>query len=286
MRIKSRLSPYPILDNYGDDYVNSSFNAEYEMITRFSEIYGKIKFNLKNKEIQELINDDKAEFLVHIECPSTCYRKIFSSTENEIEFTLRSANLAKTIEIRTFIVLIEDVADFESVDFHPDYSGQKFNLSSHQIIAIGTGKNFNLQKDNRDLESLPSVLKIIKINNKKKGSLTVNTDNDDYIMVGLSEEVYELYARLGKNLYKATSFSLILLPALLIVLQRMHANKDDEDYKSRHWFQVINSILEKNRITLDDFTVENDSLLTVCQSIFADPICRSFKELDSCSERM
>ena len=38
MRVKSRLSPYPILDNYGDDYVNSSFDAEYEMTTQFSEI--------------------------------------------------------------------------------------------------------------------------------------------------------------------------------------------------------------------------------------------------------
>ena len=72
----------------------------------------------------------------------------------------------------------------------------------------------------------------------------------------------------------------------MIVLQRMHANKDDEDYKSRHWFQVINSILENNKQKLDDITIENDTLLMVCQSIFADPISRSFKELDSCSERM
>ena len=285
MRVKSRLSPYPILDNYGDDYVNSSFDAEYDMITQFSEIYGKIRFHLKNKEIEELIKNDKAQYIVHVECPSTCYRMKFSPTENEIEFKLSSVDLAKTIEIRTFVILTQDINNFESVDFHPDYSGQTFNLSAHQIIAIGTGKDFILNKDDRDLESLPSVLQIIKTNNKK-GSLTVNTDNDNYIMVGLSEEVYELYARLGKNTYKATAFSLILFPALIIVLQRMHVNKDDEDYKSRHWFQVINSILENNKLKLDDLTIENDTLLAICQSIFADPIFRSFKELDSCSERM
>ena len=129
------------------------------------------------------------------------------------------------------------------------------------------------------------LIQIMKTSDKK-GSLTVNTDSDNYIMVGLSEDVYELYARLGKNTYKSTAFSLVLLPALMIVLQRMHANKDDEDYKSRHWFQVINSILENNKQKLDDITIENDTLLMVCQSIFADPISRSFKELDSCSERM
>lgn len=285
MRVKSRLSPYPILDNYGDDYVNSSFDAEYEMTTQFSEIYAKIRFHLENKEIEELIKNEKAQYLVHVECPSTCFRMKFSSTENEIEFKLSSVNLAKILEIRTFIVLTQDIKNFKSVDFHPDYLGETFNLFKHQIIAIGTEKNYILNKDDRDLESLPSVIQIMKTSDKK-GSLTVNTDSDNYIMVGLSEDVYELYARLGKNTYKSTAFSLVLLPALMIVLQRMHANKDDEDYKSRHWFQVINSILENNKQKLDDITIENDTLLMVCQSIFADPISRSFKELDSCSERM
>lgn len=285
MRVKSRLSPYPILDNYGDDYVNSSFDAEYEMTTQFSEIYAKIRFHLENKEIEELIKNEKAQYLVHVECPSTCFRMKFSSTENEIEFKLSSVNLAKILEIRTFIVLTQDIKNFKSVDFHPDYLGETFNLFKHQIIAIGIGKNYILNKDDRDLELLPSVIQIMKTSDKK-GSLTVNTDSDNYIMVGLSEDVYELYARLGKNTYKSTAFSLVLLPALMIVLQRMHANKDDEDYKSRHWFQVINSILENNKQKLDDITIENDTLLMVCQSIFADPISRSFKELDSCSERM
>ena len=104
MRVKSRLSPYPILDNYGDDYVNSSFDAEYEMTTQFSEIYAKIRFHLENKEIEELIKNEKAQYLVHVECPSTCFRMKFSSTENEIEFKLSSVNLAKILEIRTFIV--------------------------------------------------------------------------------------------------------------------------------------------------------------------------------------
>lgn len=285
MRVKSRLSPYPILDNYGDDYVNSSFDAEYEMTTQFSEIYAKIRFHLENKEIEELIKNEKAQYLVHVECPSTCFRMKFSSTENEIEFKLSSVNLAKILEIRTFIVLTQDIKNFKSVDFHPDYLGETFNLFKHQIIAIGIGKNYILNKDDRDLELLPSVIQIMKTSDKK-GSLTVNTDSDNYIMVGLSEDVYELYARLGKNTYKSTAFSLVLLPALMIVLQRMHANKDDEDYKSRHWFQVINSILENNKQKLDDITIENDTLLMVCQPIFADPISRSFKELDSCSERM
>ena len=286
MRIKNRLSPYPILDNYGDDYIDSSFSASYEVSTQFAEVYGKIVFELDNPEIDKLIQENKAQFSVHIECPSTCYREVKSSTEKEIDFKLDSVYLSKVIEIRTFIVLTEDINGFTSTRFHPDYVGQKFDLSSHQIIAIGTAKDFDIQKDDRDLESLPSVIQIVKLKNKKKGSLSVNTDNDSHIIVGLIEEVYEKYANLGKSTFKATSFSLILLPALVIVLQRMYENKDDPDMSARHWFQVINAMLEKNGFHLADISVENDTLLSISQSIFSDPIARSFKELDACSERM
>ena len=109
MRIKNRLSPYPILDDFGDDYVDSSFTVEYEVNTQFSEVYGKLSFNLDNEEIQQLIADKKAAYTVHIECPSTCYRTALSSNEPEIEFKLNSTMLSKVIEIRTFIVLTEAV---------------------------------------------------------------------------------------------------------------------------------------------------------------------------------
>ena len=233
MRIKNRLSPYPILDNYGDDYIDSSFSVDYEVDTQFTEVYGKLLFHLENDEIKELIKEKKAVYTVHIESPATCYRKIISSDESELEFKLNATLVSKVIEIRTFIVLMEPIQGFYSEKFHPDYQGQKFDLEQHQIIAIGTAKDYDIKKDDRDFDSLPSILRIVKLEDKKKGSLSVNTDNDEYVVVGLASDVFELYARLGRSAYKSTAFSLVLLPALI-----------------------------------------------------ADPIARSFKELDDRSERM
>ena len=286
MRIKNRLSPYPILDNYSDDYIHSSFTAEYDVRTQFSEVYGHIVFSLENEEIEKLISDGKAEYLVHIECPATCFRATRTTTGKEVEFKISSTNLAKVIEVRTFVVLNQDIKGFSSKDFHPDYTNQEFDLLAHQILAIGTAQDFNIENDEKDLDSLPSVLQIVKLDNDNKGSMTINTDNDNLVLIGLAKDVYEKYANLGKTTFKATAFTLVLFPALVVILQRMHDNKDDDDFSSRHWFQVINTMLENNGFNLEDVKLENDSLLTVCQSIFADPICRSFTELDSCSERM
>ena len=286
MRIKNRLSPYPILDNYGDDYINSSFTVDYDVNTQFTEVYGKLVFHLENDEIKQLIKEQKAVYTVHIESPAACYRNIISSDEEELEFKLDATVVSKVIEIRTFIVLTESIKGYSSENFHPDYQGQKFDLEQHQVIAIGTAKDFGVKKDDRDFDSLPSILRIVKLESKKKGSLSVNTDNDEYIVVGLEADVFELYARLGKSAYKSTAFCLVLLPALIIVIQRMCNAKDDEAISSMHWYKVIENLLNSNGFYIDNLSIDNDTLLTVCQSIFADPIARSFKELDDRSERM
>lgn len=286
MRIKNRLSPYPILDNFGDDYIDSSFTADYEVDTQFTEVYGKLIFKLENDEIKSLIEEKKAVYMVHIESSSTCYRKVFLSEDEELEFKINASLVSKVIEIRTFIVLTQAIKGFSSKKFHPDYQGQTFDLEPHQIIAVGTAKDYEIKRDNRDFDSLPSILRIVKLKNKRKGSISVNTDNDEYIVVGLSEDVFELYARLGKSAFKATAFSLVLLPALIVVIQRMCNGKDDEAINLMHWYKVIEKLLNNNGFQIENLSIENDSLLTVCQSIFADPIERSFKELDTWSERM
>lgn len=78
----------------------------------------------------------------------------------------------------------------------------------------------------------------------------------------------------------------MLLPALMVVIQRMCIGKDDETITGMHWYKVIESLLERNGFNIYDISIENDSLLSIAQSIFADPISRSFKELEGCSERM
>lgn len=284
MRIKNRLSPYPILDNFGDDYVDSSFNVEYEVNTQFTEIYGKLIFEINNDEIKQLIAEHKAVYTVHIESPTTCFRRVLSSDDTEIEFRVTAASVKKVIEIRTFIVLTQEVKGFYSKKFHPDYQGQTFDLEAHQIIAIGTAKDYEIKKDDRDFESLPSILRIVKSEDRRKGTLSVNTDNDEYVIIGLSEETFKLYANLGKSSFKATAFSLVLLPALIVIIQRMCDAKDDTAVNSMHWFKVIENLLNNNGIHLNDISIDNDSLLSTCQKIFAKQIYKSENDLEETDE--
>lgn len=62
--------------------------------------------------------------------------------------------------------------------------------------------------------------------------------------------------------------------------------KDDTAVNSMHWYKVIENLLNNNGININDISIDNDSLLNTCQKIFADPIERSFKELEGWSERV
>lgn len=86
----------------------------------------------------KLIQNGRAEYVVHIEFPATCYRKIIETSETETEFRLNSSDIAKDIEISTFIVSTKAIINFHSDDFHPDYHGLTFNILSNQILSVGT----------------------------------------------------------------------------------------------------------------------------------------------------
>ena len=86
MDIRHKLYPYPVLSEMTDDYVDSYFRFEDVKAEKgIREIILKIKLNLSNIEIQRLIDEEKAEYVVHIECSSTCYRKIVRSSEADIK---------------------------------------------------------------------------------------------------------------------------------------------------------------------------------------------------------
>lgn len=286
MRVKSSLSPYPILNNYSDDYISSSFTTDYEVTTQFREVYGKLTFKLDNDDIAALIASGAALYAVHIESPITCFRKVIKSSDAEIEFRIDSVAISKEIQIRTFIVLTQDIHGYTSAKFHPDYEGMSFDISAHQILAVGTAMDYKVVKDDRDLDSLPSIFQITRLKDKKKGSMTVDTDNDTHITLGLADEVFDRYCQLGKSTFRNTAFSLVLMPALIVVLQRMYLNKDDPSYTSMHWYQVIEAMLEKNGYPIDTLDISTDNLLSISQAVFADPVARSMDELERCGERM
>ena len=283
MKIKNKLTPYPILSLYNDDYLNSSFEVDIEVECKFSELLVDVKFKLNDLGLNQLILDGLAVYAVHVECPTTSFRKKYDTNQTELSFRITTDNLKEKVEICCYIVACSDILNYYNNNFHSDYDGIYFNIEKGNILAIGTGKDVTIIKNNDDLENLPSIIKICPIKDLKKGTISVDTDDSNYILVGIYEGIIEKYYELGKNKYKNTIMTLILLPVIELVLLRM---KDaDEEEKEKKWYKVIENLLNQNGIEVEDLDIQNKekSVLAIAQNIFADPISRSFEELERTS---
>ena len=90
MNITNRLYTYPVLCNEKDDYINSIFDVTISTDgSTVSNLYLNIHFKMNNKEIRQAMLDKKAEYVLHIECPTTSFRKTVSSeVRSDIEYSI------------------------------------------------------------------------------------------------------------------------------------------------------------------------------------------------------
>ncbi len=288
MRVKNRLSSYPILNRYDqashDFREGNTIMSDISLRSEFENYICDVEFNINCPSIEALIRQDYAQYCVHVESPSSCFREEHLSKEKTIHFSFRNTLVNDAIEINTFVVLIKDFPNYHLPEFHADYENECFDLHKHQIIAIGDAVKYPCSK--KEMDKLSSIIKIRRIDNDADGVMTVNTDDDsNYIFVGLQAEAFDSYCNLGKNMYRKTALSLVLFPALVVILERMYlAHKElDEDTTSKHWYQIIENQLEKNNIKIDSLDIQHSDLLKVAQSLFGEPIRSAFEELDKIS---
>ncbi len=85
MRIElRRLFTYPVLAEGRDDYKTCRFFAEAQpSINAAGNLVFAVKLSTDCAELNRLIARGDAEFLFHVECPATIYRKIFTHAVSE-----------------------------------------------------------------------------------------------------------------------------------------------------------------------------------------------------------
>lgn len=277
MRAKNRLSPYPILTGYSDDYKNGSFNANIDAYEEYGKLNVHVEFELNSHYLQNLIDSGSAEFLIHLECPRTSYRECISGNNKIYTIPIFLDSITDVLEINTFIVVSKKEMDYISDDFNDDYKGFDFKVCKSEILAIGDSVKVTIKNDTRDLESLPSLIKIIKVDSAEK-AFSVDTDGDD-IKIKLSSNVCDEYKTVGNSVFSKTSFSLVIFPALIVVLTRMVNDAGESDIMEKRWYQVIEKKLEEKNMSLNSLSLADDSIVDACQRIFDDPVAKAFDEL-------
>ena len=280
MEIKYKLYPYPVLWNKNDDYkMPSEFSAEIKTEENFKNTKLKIKFFLKDKEIEKLIRENKAEYVVHIEGTRTYFRDFISTRETEITYDLKDRDILGKLEINFFILAKQDIRGYRNDNFNEDYSSEAFNLKKGNIIAIADGYRFDIEKNDDELGKISSIFSICKKETVEQTGMTVDMSYEK-IRIGLNITDYVNYSQLSQNPNKVDSAnSVIIFPALIYIFEQLKKDFNETDYTEYKWFRALENIFKKNGEELNKGLLENEISIDLAQRVLNYPIERAFNSL-------
>lgn len=283
MKVKNNLTPYPILSDYSDDYIDSSYNVEIKSSLVFNKIIISVKFKLENDYLKKLIEDKKAKYTVHIECPITSYRLAVTSNQ-DIEISIDPDMVKNQIEVCTFIVATETIEDFYCDKFNSDYGDIRFVVRKGNKLAISEMAIINIKKNKDQMKDTEGIIKIRRSENVSLDHVIYDLDNN-FIIITLPKKLYELYIEHGRQGFKNTMVASIIYPVIIQALLKMKAeNSSDNDIENYKWYISLNSVLIDNNISINNLDeIQGDgknSIFRIAQAILQNPIEKMLVEIN------
>ena len=259
---------------FNDDYIDSKFAAKIQCSYSLDKIRVEVQFQLENAQLQQLIAEGKATYLVHIESPKTSLRKRISTGKEELSTFLNKDELSDCIEICTFIVANEDIENYHNNLFNALDKDFCVSLTKGNIIAIGTSKEIYIERKSKEARDADSLIKIRRNPKGKAASIYVDTDSLEYIILGIDDSLFNMYNSLGKGRYREAMLSLLFLPAMIVILTRMKKDSEatESQFEGKKWYEAIMDLLNKAGYSLESLKEENDSILEAAQVILKNPI--------------
>ena len=283
MDIRYKLYPYPMLAADMDDYIDSSFTFTVATEKEIREIKFSFQLDLKNDGLFNMIQSGKAEYLIHIECPQTCYRYAIKTPDVGCIHRIPERDLNGRVSICAFIVAKQDLPAYYNHAFNADYEGLSFSVDRGGILAIGGQYTLNIVKDTEELAKIPSVFTICKRAADSDTGMEIDMEGNK-IAVTLSGDSFGRYKNLASELkYQPAFHSMIIMPALIYVFETLH-REGLENYNDKRWFTAISKTLSKYDVTLNRETLENTPSYTLAQKILDLPVDRALSALAEWSD--
>lgn len=283
MDIKSRFFPYPVLNNFSDDYIASSFSNEVSVIREINDLIFNFKSSLDNPGLLRLIEEGKAEFVFHIECSQMFYREILKTSMLETNFRIQEKRIQGKVNVCSFIIAKENIESYSNNNFHEDYDDTKFSIVKGNILAMGSQVNFMITKDTEDLFKIPSIFSIIREDTDENIGAKIDSDRDK-IKITLNNEDFLNYRILANRPDLQPSLhGMLIYPALIQVFERIKYS-DIEEFEDKRWFRAINGKLKQGGLELNKDIIDLHGSDTLAQRLLGLPINRALNSLVNLGE--
>lgn len=254
MKIRARSFPYPVLS--GKDDVNASFQAPIEVRKVGEKFKVSILCQMNSDDLQAKLNAGDAKYGLHVECTRSFFREIFDFTpvKGQGDVWLDRESLRGPVELNVVIYATREIANYRIGGSHEDYGNKSFYVAGGDFLAITEGTTFNADIHQDMLESVSSIIEILKRPDNKP-FVGVNWDSDR-IQILLPERDYELYCQIRKSpSFIAIQLSSIILPVLMQAVEMVASTASE--YESNRWFCNLMHRMTQKGVPVDGNAFEN-----------------------------
>lgn len=281
MQITYRQYPYPVLTYFNDDYKNCSFISNVTSNAENNKIKLNISFNLTSKTLSQLIRDEKAVYLVHLECKSTRFRKKYETYDDSITIDIDGNNVKYEVEVSIFIAAKANISEFKSGEFNDDFSGISFNIEPGDVLALDRSIKINIDKTGDSLKKMPSIFSIVP-DEKCRGTIRW-TDDGCKIIIHLSKDNFSKYKILrNRRDFADVMASIIVIPVLTEII--CNIQNDENCYAESLWIRVIKDRLKAVGIDSHEKIQGKDSS-DLAYKLLDGLLDKSFLGVENCVER-
>lgn len=229
MQMTTRQFPHPVVNTFDNGYKNALFTSTVSTISKNGDIVITVEFVLDCEYLQELLNINKAQYIIHLECKNSRYRKVISTTQSTIDFIIDSDKVRDEIELCILIVANEAIEDYYSEDFIDDFAGISFKITKGEILAFDTDKIITIEKDG-DVSNLPSIFSITYTDKVFKDGLTWQSNGKKFIIT-LSKDTFKRYKQLGYiKEFRPMLATLIIMPVLTEIISEIKFESQEDLY--------------------------------------------------------
>lgn len=254
--------PYPVIGN--DTDVTGYFTPDMTYSINPIKTTLNISFELTNDYYKNLIKSGRASFVIDVLCSRTYFRKTYTTNNYLIEIKEPSPLLRGKVDVAFYICTKEVLNDYD-----PLQDGQNSYVENGDIIGVGGNTSFDATKEYDPLKApIKSIIKIMS-SNKKQNDFDVSYDNDEYIIIRIPKDMYDVYSGVRRNASNMLHASLVL-PALIDAIT---AAKSPE-FANTSWAHKLNEIYINRNINPDE------NPLTIAQKILNNPTMRSLNWCD------
>lgn len=280
MQLRSKYYSYPVITEDTDFYVNSSFSSSVEQVADGYNVRLKLKAELVNPELEEMLKKEEVLYAHHIECSQTCFRKIILTNESIKECVLRDGEVNGLVQICSFLVATRDIEKYSNNLFAPDFRGFRFNIERGCIMAVGNQINLRINKVRDDIANTSSIFSIIPNFDETMTNIMIDTSGNK-IVIAVPQETFSIYSNMSTSLdIQPVMHSMLIIPALVFALTEVKESRTHlYDYEDFRWFRSLRKAAEKMEVAFDEASLEHMEPFDFAQKLMDSPIPKAVNYL-------